>query len=384
MASGIILWCAAAALCVLLHILAGQAWSFAVLVLVVLIPPVSSVLALAAKKCAGVTLFVPPSGEKHHAATAYAELKNDSVLPLFCVRAEITAENRLTGQTQKLTLRLSAPPRKTVRSAFTMNSDFCGSIVVRMTRVRVFGGFPLLGFPIDGGKAQTLCVAPNTFEMQLNLPLRTGACDESDNYSMEKPGADYTETFQIREYREGDSVKQIHWKLTQKFDRLIVRDPALPLERSVLVLWERGGEQSPRQIDAMAEVLTSLCRELCRQSVSCKAVWNEEETDGCAVCEMQDEGELYAMLPKLLGARLVTGGDGVVQRYLKLYGLAGGSKVIYLAAQPCPLLSELAPEQNVTCLLCDCAQVSDYGRSYLFDSADYASALFEVDLYEGA
>ena len=97
MASGIILWCAAAALCVLLHILAGQAWSFAVLVLVVLIPPVSSVLALAAKKCAGVTLFVPPSGEKHHAATAYAELKNGSVLPLFCVRVRFFSLKRRSG-----------------------------------------------------------------------------------------------------------------------------------------------------------------------------------------------------------------------------------------------------------------------------------------------
>ena len=47
---------------------------------------------------------------------------------------------------------------------------------------------------------------------------------ESFRYSGSRPGDDPGETFDIREYREGDSIRQIHWKLTGKMDRLIIRE----------------------------------------------------------------------------------------------------------------------------------------------------------------
>ncbi|MFR6376131.1 MAG: DUF58 domain-containing protein [Oscillospiraceae bacterium] len=50
--------------------------------------------------------------------------------------------------------------------------------------------------------------------------------------------------FQIRDYVPGDSQRQIHWKLSHKYGKLIVKDPSLPITRSAAVFWERTEEQS--------------------------------------------------------------------------------------------------------------------------------------------
>ncbi len=40
-----------------------------------------------------------------------------------------------------------------------------------------------------------------------------------------KPGGGFSEIHELREYRPGDSLRHIHWKLTAKTDRPVVREP---------------------------------------------------------------------------------------------------------------------------------------------------------------
>ena len=79
---------------------------------------------------------------------------------------------------------------------------------------------------------------------------------------MNKKGSDYSETFQLREYVPGDSIKQIHWKLSEKLDKLVVREASLPVQKSTLVFWDKYAENgfSPEEADAMAEVATESTR----------------------------------------------------------------------------------------------------------------------------
>ena len=67
---------------------------------------------------------------------------------------------------------------------------------------------------------------------------------ESFRYSQEHGGEDTGETFQVREYEAGDSMKQIHWKLSARLNDLVVREPGYPVTRSVLVFLETGYEGS--------------------------------------------------------------------------------------------------------------------------------------------
>ncbi|MCD8026684.1 MAG: DUF58 domain-containing protein, partial [Clostridiales bacterium] len=50
-----------------------------------------------------------------------------------------------------------------------------------------------------------------------------------------KPGGGYSDYYELRSYRNGDSLKQIHWKLSGKYDNIIVRSPSIPIYKSLVV-----------------------------------------------------------------------------------------------------------------------------------------------------
>ena len=161
----------------------------------------------------------------------------------------------------------------------------------------------------------------------------------------------------------------------------MVRDPGLPLERSVLLLWERRAEsETPRQASAMAELVVSLARELLRQGVRCQAAWNDAAGQDCALYELEDETALYDMLPKLLSAAASPGLESAAELYLRQYGRPNG-KTVYTSAGDCPALERLCDPAELVGLFCAAEAPRDFpGRSYCFDPAA-EDALYEIDLY---
>ena len=55
---------------------------------------------------------------------------------------------------------------------------------------------------------------------------------DSDRFSDEKPGDDPSEIFDIREFKDGDRLNSIHWNLTVKTGKIMVKDFSFPLNNS--------------------------------------------------------------------------------------------------------------------------------------------------------
>ena len=50
-----------------------------------------------------------------------------------------------------------------------------------------------------------------------------------------KSGGGFSDFYELREYRQGDSLKNIHWKLSSKYDDLIVKEPSLPIYKEFTI-----------------------------------------------------------------------------------------------------------------------------------------------------
>ena len=59
-----------------------------------------------------------------------------------------------------------------------------------------------------------------------------------------KKGGGFSEFHENREYRPGDSVRDIHWKLSGKTDKLIVRQAMEPVQRRLVLAVETCGSTS--------------------------------------------------------------------------------------------------------------------------------------------
>lgn len=56
---------------------------------------------------------------------------------------------------------------------------------------------------------------------------------ESDRYSEKEPGDDPSQIFDIRDYQEGDRLSRIHWKISMKLNRVMVKEYSRPLPDGV-------------------------------------------------------------------------------------------------------------------------------------------------------
>jgi uncharacterized protein (DUF58 family) len=62
-----------------------------------------------------------------------------------------------------------------------------------------------------------------------------------------KPGGGYAENHELRLYRPGDNIQQIHWKLSSKTGKLILREPMEPIQGLFLLRLDLNG--SPEVLD---------------------------------------------------------------------------------------------------------------------------------------
>ena len=95
---------------------------------------------------------------------------------------------------------------------------------------------------------------------------------ESFRYSGARPGDDPGETFDVREYQEGDSIRQIHWKLTGKLDKMMIRQRSFPVDDTVLILAEPYlKEKAPAVAQTLGEVFAAVLNSFMEQGISCQA-----------------------------------------------------------------------------------------------------------------
>ena len=303
---------------------------------------------LAAKKLK-LSAQMPVNLRKNEDGTFELTIQNPSLFPICLVSCRIRLENQLNGEAQAMTLSCGVWPKKTQTVRATFGSPFCGRIRLTVASVRLYDCFGLIGVRARTDTHTASVVQPDTFPQSLILTPSSARVEEAEDYSTERPGSDLSEIFQIRDYVPGDSPRQVHWKLSQKYGKLIVKDASLPITRSAALFWERT-EKAPTnaRTDAEAEIVVSLCRNLLAQSVQFTLCWNE---NGQLVRHLvRDLDELIALLPRLLTAKPESGLSGA-QLLLQTVPAGAYSHLIYVSGE-LAAPAELSSLGHLTALVC--------------------------------
>ncbi len=109
----------------------------------------------------------------------------------------------------------------------------CGWITVTVDFVKVSDPVGLFYKEKFYNEKFSIFIFPETVEISLKDDELEYYSLESYTYSQQRPGTDTNETFGIDEYKDGDSTKSIHWKLSEKMDKLLVRTPSLPVDNDI-------------------------------------------------------------------------------------------------------------------------------------------------------
>ena len=348
-------------------VLAGSRGAAAVLLCLLVLPLLCAVCLFAVRDRLKVSLSQPVNLGKGETGDVVLTVVNPTLVPVFRLTCRLAVENRLNGSRGDLRVQTFVLPRQTQRVTLRLDSRWCGRLHLRAERFRLYDLFGLIPIPAKLTAAGGVTVQPDTFEQTVQISADANCPDDSEVYSQEKPGWDLTENFQIREYREGDSIRQVHWKLTSKLDKLIIRDPSLPVTRSVMVFWERAGESTSDSTDAQAEAVITVCRTLVDQSVQFTVAWNDVEQDLCVMQEVRDMDDLIGLMPRLLAAAGKADAPCGAGLFANSRGEATFSHILYIAGRDFPEAALLERLGRVTPLICDREFTPENFREQLMD-----------------
>lgn len=250
-----------------------------------------------------VVLEVPASVTRGKAAACTLILENAGPLPLSLVRCTLDIRNPLTGERGGLTTISAVGARGTVATAFSVEAGHCGRLAVQVTDIKILDLFGLFARSVPCQMCMAALVLPVVSPVELSLSDTADFLTDSQHYSPQRPGCDPSETFRIREYVPGDPIRQIHWKLSQKTDTVLVRELGLPVADTVLLLLEtaalEGPPVTPEDMDEMLDLLFSVSHALLARDVPHTVGWQSRDC-GCEYREIYAVDDLVELQSLLL------------------------------------------------------------------------------------
>jgi uncharacterized protein (DUF58 family) len=223
---------------------AYQKWLAWMLLFVLLALPVFSlVVSLPAMLTARLRLSVPE--QVTVGQPVELTILSKCSLPTPPWRLKLRVERPLTGQ------------RWAVREAGSLCTEHCGALIIQARKARICDYMGLIRIPVRlQPREQRILIRPRPVPVP-ELPSLEGCVRQAWK---PKPGGGFAENHELRLYRPGDSIQQIHWKLSAKTGKLILREPMEPVRGRVLVRMNLKG--TPEQLDKWLGQLLWLGREL--------------------------------------------------------------------------------------------------------------------------
>lgn len=166
-----------------------------------LMAPLAGWLALLlTRKRSQVRLTCPVTAEKGKPFSVTAEVRQG--VPFGWGRLTVSVENTVTGEThrEKLTLHQG-------RGAWQVQSACCGCLVMQAAELVLWDLLGVLPVRIPCTVQGRTCVMPDTFPIEADPVSAISRQTDCEEYAPDVRGSDPTETFQIREYVPGDSLR---------------------------------------------------------------------------------------------------------------------------------------------------------------------------------
>lgn len=252
-------------------VLTASPWAGGCLAALILLPPAALICLIPARRLCP-ELECPASARKGEPFSLLLREREKSRFPRGRLSAVVSAENLLTGE--RLTLRGKGADRV----SWEITSPYCGCLTFRLERLRVYDLFGIVSLPVKASAQKRTAVMPDTFPVPVRPETAPSEQTDSQEYAQDRRGQDRTETYQLRSYVPGDSLSLIHWKLSSKLGQMVVRDPALPVDRRLTVLFDRSwGMVEPARADGIGEAAASVCQALSDAGLPFRLVWTAGE-----------------------------------------------------------------------------------------------------------
>ena len=264
-------------------------YSWFVLVLAVALPWFSLLVSLLAMLRTRLRMDAPALLTRNEAA--YVTLRaGNGFLPQPLCRFRLTITAVMTGERRSL--------RQSTQSQGSwyvpLDTSHAGAYLCQVEKARVYDYLGLFRLPVRVPAPVETVIRPVPREPARLPNLRHFLVRQLKP----KPGGGFSEEHELRDYRPGDSMREIHWKLSVKTDRTIVREAQEPVRGLTLLTFDLRG--TPGRVDATLEELLWLSQWLLEHDTPHQILWIDPTDCETATAPIDAPADLEALLSRLL------------------------------------------------------------------------------------
>ena len=264
-------------------------YSWFVLVLAVALPWFSLLVSLLAMLRTRLRMDAPALLTRNEAA--YVTLRaGNGFLPQPLCRFRLTITAVMTGERRSL--------RQSTQSQGSwyvpLDTSHAGAYLCQVEKARVYDYLGLFRLPVRAPAPVETVIRPVPREPARLPNLRHFLVRQLKP----KPGGGFSEEHELRDYRPGDSMREIHWKPPVKTGPPLVREAQEPVRGLTLLTFDLRG--TPGRVDATLEELLWLSQWLLDHDTPHQILWIDPTDCETATAPIEAPADLEALLSRLL------------------------------------------------------------------------------------
>lgn len=262
-------------LLIFLQIFLHSHFLLTVLVLMFLLPVLSIAFAWWMKD--SLSVAAKPFGQtlqEKEAGIWRVQIKNSSYGVSMACTLRGKVENLFLGTSGEISLDMPISMKGTEYFDLPLASEYCGLIRVQIEQIEYIDLLGLVSVCLDMPAMGETVILPKEQEgtMEQRSSFQAGISEAEESLAK---GYDFAEVTDMREYRQGDLIKDIHWKLSAKKEELMVKERTSVAQSQVILLLDLSGDGAA--ITEIMRLAYGLTKAFLREYVPVRLLWWDEQ-----------------------------------------------------------------------------------------------------------
>lgn len=278
--------------------------SFIVVAVLWAFPAVMKAVAFAVSKKFRVRIselprFIP-RGEK---LSVKVRMRNSSFLPSAGCTVKLMYKTCSESKYRNFDIDMPVKARSVEMVAADITPVHCGEVKIKINQASVCDFMGIVSHKIKLDKEYVSIVMPREIPVP-QLALLTGIVPENE-YSVKMQGGNPPNVSGIREYREGDRMNRIHWKLSTRSEELIAKEFEEFTPVHILIIPDISACLSRDESDLCLDAFYSVLKEAAKNECRCSVYLTKEDVP--EIKAVQSEDDVTALMYELLSDAKICG-----------------------------------------------------------------------------
>ncbi|MEL7648114.1 MAG: DUF58 domain-containing protein [Sedimentibacter sp.] len=313
------------------HIFVVDYISFWILVFLLMLPLVSLFITVLAMNGVTAELIIKKASiQKNESLPIHLKICNKYLLLACRCRVTLTIRNELLQQEQERLFFITAGHSKeTVEQV--ISSKYCGMLRCSIAELRIYDALGLFSFRKNIDSSYFVAVLPSVYPL---MAISSAVLQDIDNNitSRTMKGNDPSEIMDVREYRDGDRLARIHWKLSDKYEQLMVKDFCDPISNDVLLLFDLNSN-SDEKISGLLDAVYSISDFLIKNQIVYEIQWYDSVHERTVLTNIAQNNDLQLAFEAIMTNCRHQKQSWVLKNCSNGYGHKPYSVVLYLCSE---------------------------------------------------